>query len=74
MAYDVKVLGDKLKNRGLSALKGVVSDVSAWVQDSIKESPTPYDDLLLPIVPQLETWANAQIDKIINPPAIPPVA
>lgn len=74
MAYDVTVLVGKLKKRGGDALKGAVSDVSGWLQDSIKESVTPYDDLLLPIVPQVEVWVNAKLDSLLNPPVvIPPV-
>ncbi len=68
-AYDPKVLGEKAKKRALVALKGIVSDVSQWVQDSAKESPTPYDDLALAIVPSLESWAVKKIDEWIGPVA-----
>jgi len=67
MAYDVKVLGEKVKKRALVALKGVVTDAAAWVTDSIKESPTPYDDLALAVVPSIEAWAVKQIDVWIGP-------
>jgi len=66
-AYDVKVLGEKVKKRALVALKGVVTDTSAWVQDSIKESPTPYDDLALAIVPGVESWVVKKVDEWIGP-------
>lgn len=67
-AYDVKVLGQKLVKRLLVAAKGGVQDASQWVQDSVKESPTPYDDLLLAVVPSVEAWGTAQLDKLIGAP------
>lgn len=65
-AYDPKVLGQKVAKRLLVAAKGVVSDLSQWVQDSAKESPTPYDDLALAVLPAVEGWAQAQLDKVIG--------
>lgn len=49
-AYDLKVLGDKFKARGLDiaedAAKGVVEDVIDFLSESALVSPNPYDDLL----------------------------
>lgn len=67
MAYDVKVLGEKVKKRALVALKGAVSDISQWVQDSAKESPTPYDDVAVPIVTILESFVSKKIDEWVGP-------
>jgi len=67
-AYDIKVLAEKLKSRGLDVgedlLKGVVEDVFGWAEASVKESPTPYDDIALAILPVIKVEALKQIDKI----------
>lgn len=67
-AYDIKALGEKLKSRGLDvaedALKGVVEDVFGWVEGSVKESVTPYDDILLGILPVVKAETMKQIDKV----------
>ena len=67
-AYDIKALGEKLKSRGLDvaedALKGVVDDVFGWVEGSVKESATPYDDILLGILPVVKAETMKQIDKV----------
>lgn len=67
-AYDVKVLAEKLKGRGLDvaeeAAKIIVEEALAWVEESAKLSATPYDDMGLIVVPQLKKLALAQIDKI----------
>lgn len=67
-AYDVKVLGEKLKSRGLDvaedALKGVVGDVFDWVESSIKESVTPYDDIALGVLPVIKAETMKKIDTI----------
>ncbi len=67
-AYDVKVLGEKLKARGLDvaedALKGLVEDVFGWVEESVKESATPYDDIALGILPVIKAETLKRIDGI----------
>ena len=67
-AYDVKVLGEKLKARGLDvaeeALKGLVEDVFTWVEESVKLSPTPYDDLALGVLPVVKAETLKKIDAI----------
>lgn len=67
-AYDLKVLVDKLKVRGLNlgedAAKGIIEDTLAWVEESAKLSATPYDDMGLIVLPKLKEMALAQVDKI----------
>lgn len=66
--YDVAKLVAKLKARGLDlaeeGAKGVVTDVLDWVQESVQKSPTPWDDILLAVLPELRKQALAEIDKI----------
>jgi hypothetical protein len=67
-AYDIKVLGEKLKVRGLDvaeeSLKGLVEDVFGWVESSVKESATPYDDIALGILPVIKAETLKRIDSI----------
>lgn len=67
-AYDPKVLVDKLKARGLDiaedAAKGVIEDVFVWVEQSVKESASAYDDLLLGIMPVIKNEVLKAVDKI----------
>lgn len=67
-AYDPKALVEKLKGRGLDlaeeAGKIVVEEVFAWVEESAKLSPTPYDDIALIVMPQLKAKALAAVDKL----------
>lgn len=71
-AYDIKVLGEKLKSRGLNvaedALKGLVEDVFSWVEDSVKESATPYDDIALGVLPVIKSATLSKIDQIDGQP------
>lgn len=72
MAYDVKVLGEKLKARGLDlaeeGAKIVVEEIFAWFEESAKESATPYDDMALVILPKVKELALGLVDKIDGQP------
>lgn len=67
-AYDLKVLTEKLKSRGLDlaedSAKIVAEELFAWIKESAGVSETPYDDMALLILPQLEKIAFESIDKI----------
>ena len=67
-AYDLKVLGEKLKARGLDlaedALIILIEESFSWVEDSAKISETPYDDMGLIVLPQLKSLALSGADKI----------
>lgn len=67
-AYDLKVLLEKLKSRGLNVgediAKGLVEDVMSWVEESAKASATPIDDLIVGIVGPMKPMLLSQIDKI----------
>jgi len=67
-AYDVKVLVEKLKGRGLDLAEGgaviALEEVMEWVSESAIVSTTPYDDLLSSIFPLIKVELLKQIDKI----------
>ena len=67
-AYDVKVLVEKLKGRGLDLAEGgaviALEEVMEWVSESAIVSTTPYDDLLSSIFPFIKVELLKQIDKI----------
>lgn len=67
-AYDVKVLAEKLKARGLDvaeeAAKIIVEETFAWVEESAKASETPYDNMGLIVLPELKKLALGAVDKI----------
>lgn len=68
MAFDLEKLKDKLLDKGLVVAEDmaeIVADcVFEWVEDGIKETETPYDDFVLPIMPAIKKVALGQIDKI----------
>ena len=67
-AYDLKVLGEKIKAKGLDlaedALEIVVEELFQWVEESAKASKSPYDDMGLVVLPQLKKLALEQVDKV----------
>ena len=67
-AYDVKVLMEKLKARGLDlaeeAAGMVVEEVADWVVESAAISKTPFDDVAAVVMPTLKKEAMKAIDKI----------
>lgn len=67
-AYDVKELGKKLKAKGLASSEDlaeeVVKEVLVWVKDSATKSRTPYDDILIAVIPQIEKYALEFVDNI----------
>lgn len=67
-AYDIQVLFGKFKDRfgnvAEDAVKGAVVDLCDWFEASAKESPTPFDDVALVVVPKLKEEALKLADKI----------
>lgn len=67
-AYDVKVLAEKLKSKGLDvaeeAVKIIVEEVSVWVVESAQLSATPFDDIVVVAMPAVKKLALEQADKI----------
>ncbi len=67
-AYDVKVLAEKLKARGLNlaedAVMGVVDDLFAFLEESAKLSATPFDDVALVVFPKAKEEIKKLVDKI----------
>ena len=67
-AYDLKVLGKRLKDKGLDlgeeAVALLVEELMDWAAESAVVSKNPYDDILAVAVPHLKAAALAQVDKI----------
>jgi len=67
-AYDVKELLEIIKGKGLSIAEEsaeiVVESVLQWVKESAKLSATPYDDMALIVLPQLEEYIKKAVNKI----------
>lgn len=66
--YDLKVLVEKLKAKGLDvaeeAVKILIEEVSVWVVESAQISATPFDDIVVVAVPAIKKVALEQADKI----------
>lgn len=66
--FDLKVLGEKLKSRGLDlaedSLRMATEETLTWIKESVKATPTPYDDLALVAVASFESKIFEGIDKI----------
>lgn len=67
-AYDIKDLVAKLKGKGLDvaedAAKEAVLSVFDWLEESATVSPTPYDNVLLIVYPEVKKMVLNTVDKI----------
>ncbi len=67
-AYDIKVLGSRLKARGLviaeDALEKVLEESCDWLAESAEISKTPFDDIVAVAIPMVKKEALKAIDKI----------
>lgn len=67
-AYDLKLLGEKLKAQGLDlaedAVEALARGVFDWIEESAKISPNPFDNMAMILMPQLRKIAFKEIDKI----------
>jgi hypothetical protein len=67
-AFDVAVLADKLKARGLDvaedAAKAIVEETVAWVKASVALTENKFDDFFMVIEPMLMPELAKQVDKI----------
>jgi hypothetical protein len=66
--YDVSELVNILKSKGLDiaeeAASLVVESSLQWIKESAKLSATPYDDMALIVLPQVESFIKNAVDKI----------
>lgn len=67
-AYDLKVLAERLKEAGLiegedMALQAY-SIMKVWLKESAQVSATPFDNMVMPFIDQLDGFVLPQIDKI----------
>ena len=76
-AYDFSILLKRLEEKGLSVAEPLAKDLyeelKAWVVESAALSPTPYDNLIIPFINQLDVVILPQLDKIYDEP-VPVVA
>lgn len=67
-AYDLKVLAEKLKAKGLDvaeeAAKIIVEETLTFIVESAIKSENKYDDLLVAIVPVIKPHILSAVDKI----------
>lgn len=67
-AYDLNDLVNRLKPHGLDlaedAAKILVLEIFSWIKDSAQLSDNKLDDLALAVLPMVEDYVKAQIDKI----------
>jgi hypothetical protein len=67
-AYDLAVLGEMLKKEGLAggevAAAATYKALKKWFADSAAKSSTPFDDLVVAVLPQVDAVVLPQIDKI----------
>lgn len=66
--YDLSALAASLKKKGLDvteeAASAAVGAVCDWLEQSAKDSATPFDDIALVVIPKLRDAALKEIDKI----------
>ena len=67
-AYDLKKLTERLKARGLDvaeeAAAVIVEELSDWVVESAPISKTPFDDVLVAVMPIMKKELLKVVDKI----------
>lgn len=67
-AYDVSVLVDRLKARGLEVAEDAahiaVEELLAFLKESAQMSENVYDDILVAVIPMFEAEIQKQVDKI----------
>lgn len=68
-SYDLKVLGEKLKAKGLPVLENtaelVYEAVKEWIQESAVVSENKLDDVIVPVAfPIIDKVVEPAIDKI----------
>jgi len=67
-AFDLKILMEKLKARGLDlaedAAKIVIEETLDWADESVTLSANKFDDLVKPFIPQLKAAALGLADGI----------
>lgn len=67
-AYSLKALLEILKGQGLEIAEEsaeiLFSSVVEWVKQSATKSESPYDDMILLIMPKIEEIVAKQLDKI----------
>jgi hypothetical protein len=71
-AYDLKELGKRLKAKGLieleDAAEEIYKELKGWLKESAALSATPYDDIAVPFLDNLDKFVIPQIDKIDGQP------
>jgi hypothetical protein len=67
-AYDLKVFGERLKNKGLiegeDLAVGIYAEAAKWIQESAVLSKNPWDDIGAPFLSSVKGPIVESIDKI----------
>jgi hypothetical protein len=67
-AYDIKVLVEGLKGKGLDLAEDaaviVIEELFVWIEKSALISETPYDNMALVVLPKVKELALGLVDKI----------
>ena len=67
-AYDLKELGEKLKEAGLPVAEDAIEEVfkkfMEWLSESADKSENPYDDMAKFVYPKIQEFVMEKIDKI----------
>jgi len=67
-AYDLNVLRDRLKEKGLDVLEEGAKDVIECTIDFLNESaeisPNKIDDIISPFLKSAKPWIMEQVDKL----------
>lgn len=67
-AYDIKGLVEELKDGGLDvaedACNEIYDSIMSWLAKSAQMSENKFDDLILAVIPMIDSLVKGQIDKI----------
>lgn len=72
-AYDLKALGAKLKEAGLVELEDgaehIYKAIKEWLKESAQLSATPYDNIAIAYLDNLDRYVLPQLNKIDGEPS-----
>lgn len=70
--YDLKELGLRLKDKGLDQAEDIAEmiykELKQWLKDSAALSATPFDNLAMGYLDQLDSFVLPKIDKLDGEP------
>jgi hypothetical protein len=67
-SFDLALLAEKLKAKGLPAIEGLakasLEAVFEWIEESVQASPSKIDDFALAVLPPLKSLIMSKVDEI----------